>query len=85
MLKKACSYNATVNQYCALYLSHANTSIGEKDWQLLEIMKEFVEVFHNATLFFSRIYSPTSSQALNHFYEISIASDKYSKLSKICV
>lgn len=45
MLKEACSYNATINHYCALYLSHRNTSIGEEDWQVLEIIKEFLEFF----------------------------------------
>lgn len=43
--------------------------------------KRFFRNFYNATLFFFfEIYYPTSSQALNYFYEISIAFAKYREL-----
>eukprot|EP00268_Persea_americana_P005223 TRINITY_DN11754_c1_g1_i1.p1 TRINITY_DN11754_c1_g1~~TRINITY_DN11754_c1_g1_i1.p1 ORF type:complete len:139 (+),score=4.48 TRINITY_DN11754_c1_g1_i1:622-1038(+) len=39
--------------------------------------KDFLEVFHDVTFLFSWGYYPTSTQALNLFYEINIASEKY--------
>jgi len=58
-------------------LEHENIFISDDKWTLLEIIRDFLEVFHDATLFFSGVYYPTSNQALAHFYEISLTFKKY--------
>ena len=71
ILKEAFSYKNVVNQFCVLYLTHQNI-IPEENLQLLKIIKDLLEVFSDATLFFSGVYYPTSTQALTHFYEMSL-------------
>ena len=77
MLKEACAYKMALNQYCQLYLELENIFISDDRWTFLEIIRDFLEVFHDATFFFSRVYYPTSNQALTHFYEISLTFKKY--------
>ena len=52
MLKEACAYKMALNQYCQLYLEHENIFISDDRWTLLKIIRDFLEVFHDATLFF---------------------------------
>ena len=77
MIKEACAYKMALNQYCQLYLAHENIYISDDRWILVEIIRDFLKAFHDATLFFSRVYYPTSIQALTHFYEISLTFKKY--------
>ena len=87
MLKEACAYKMTLNQYRQLYLEHENIFISDDRWTLLEIIRDFLEVFHDATLFFSGVYYPTSNQALTHFYGISLTFKKREifKFFNLCV
>jgi uncharacterized membrane protein len=72
MLKESYAYKMTLNQYFQLYLENENILISDDKWTLLEIIRDFLEVFHDTTLFFPEVYYPTSNQALAHFSEISL-------------
>ena len=54
MVKEACAYKMALNHYWQVYLEHGNIFISDDRWTLLEIIRDFLEVFHDATLFFPR-------------------------------
>ena len=58
MLKEACTYKIALNQYCQCYLEHENIFISDNKWIVLKIIRDFLEVFHDAALFFPGYITP---------------------------
>lgn len=83
MLRKTYNYKCVINQYFSLYLTHAKLSIGEENRQVLETIKNVLEVFMMEPFFFSFFFLgvgagagqvvcyPTSTQVLKHYNGIS--------------
>ena len=61
MLRENCIYKCVINQYCALYLTHSDVTIGKENWQSLEEIRDFLKVFLCCNLFFYEVYYPTST------------------------
>ncbi|KAK2635027.1 hypothetical protein Ddye_029819 [Dipteronia dyeriana] len=75
MLQSCSNYNSVITDF---YNRVQNDScLCEEDWEISFGFMEFLEVFYNATMVFSGVYSPTSCAVLCELCDISYVFNKY--------
>ncbi|KAK3205449.1 hypothetical protein Dsin_019495 [Dipteronia sinensis] len=75
MLKNCLEYDTTISGFYNMKLAESGCppaqSLTPDDWYVAKIFVEFLQVFYNATVTLSRVYYPTSSQAIHQIVEMS--------------
>ena len=70
LINKAIDRKLVLNEYCAF--NAQDLLMTEAHWKLCAHIRDLLQIFYTAALFFSEVYYPTSNGALNSLFEISL-------------